>query len=214
MDLDIIEYLERTLEEELPGKTAHLKLSPVKDYYPEAPLDHKVACVLILLFPKYKKWHIIFVKRAANEGDNHSSQIGFPGGKLEESDYSHSDCALRETHEELGLDPSSVGIVGELSSIYVQASNFVVYPFVGFTSNEPEFILEPSEVEYIIECPLTDILDNRLIKNKSITLSNGTNIQDAPYFNIKNETVWGATAMMLSEFKEVLAKTLENLNSP
>jgi 8-oxo-dGTP pyrophosphatase MutT (NUDIX family) len=211
MDLDIIEYLERALEEELPGKTSHLKLSPLSNYYPETSNDYKIACVLLLLYPKNKKWHLLLVKRASNPNDNHSSQISFPGGKLEESDYSHSDCALRETFEEVGVDPSSIGIIGELSSIYIQASNFLVYPFVGFTSNEPEFIIDENEVEYVIEFPLNEILDPKLIKTKTIKLFNGLVIDNAPHFYFKNETVWGATAMMLSEFKDIISQSEEVL---
>ncbi|HMP30624.1 MAG TPA: CoA pyrophosphatase, partial [Saprospiraceae bacterium] len=137
----------------------------------------------------------------------HSAQISFPGGKLEDSDYSHSDCALRETHEEVGIDPSSVGIIGELSSIFVVASNFMVYPFVGFTSSEPNFEPDTDEVEYIIEVPLEQLLENKYIKRKSITVSNGTLIDNVPYFNFSGEVVWGATAMILSELKDILSKS-------
>jgi 8-oxo-dGTP pyrophosphatase MutT (NUDIX family) len=207
MDLDIIEYLERELEEDLPGESSHIKMAPLPNYRPTIKDDHKIGCVLILLYPKNKEWHLLLVKRAHNDSDNHSSQISFPGGKLEDSDYSYSDCALRETHEEVGIDPSSIGIVGELSSIYVQASNFMVFPFVGFTSSEPNFEPDSDEVEFIVEVPLEQLFETKLVKRKPITLYNGITIESVPYFNFCNEVVWGATAMILSELKDILEKS-------
>lgn len=207
MDLDIIEFLERELEEELPGEISHSKMYPISEYKPKISDDHKIGCVLILLYPKNNEWHLLLVKRAHNETDSHSAQISFPGGKFEEKDYGYSDCALRETHEEVGLNPSTIGVIGELSSVYVYASNYLVFPFVGFTSSEPNFEPEEDEVEYIIEVPLSQLLDNKNIKNKSMTLSGDRKIDNVPYFNFKNEVVWGATAMMLSELKDVLIKS-------
>jgi 8-oxo-dGTP pyrophosphatase MutT (NUDIX family) len=207
MDLDIIEYLERELEEDLPGESSHIKMAPLPNYRPTIKDDHKIGCVLILLYPKNKEWHLLLVKRAHNDSDNHSSQISFPGGKLEDSDYSYSDCALRETHEEVGIDPSSIGIVGELSSIYVQASNFMVFPFVGFTSSEPNFEPDSDEVEFIVEVPLEQLFETKLVKRKPVTLYNGITIESVPYFNFCNEVVWGATAMILSELKDILEKS-------
>lgn len=205
MDLDIIEYLERKLEEDLPGDISHQKMSPLPDHRYEIPDDHKLGCVLILIYPKKNEWHLLLVKRAQNETDNHSAQVSFPGGRFEETDYSYSDCALRETHEEVGLDPAQVGIIGELSSIYVFASNFLVYPFLGFTSIEPEFLPDTDEVEYILNVPLDDLMDSRNIKRKSMTLFNGVSVENVPYFNFSNEVVWGATAMILSELKDILS---------
>ena len=204
MDLDIIEYLERQLEEDLPGESSHRKMSPLPEKHFTVPDDHKLACVLILIYPKNNEWHILLVRRASSETDSHSSQISFPGGRFEDTDYSYSDCALRETHEEVGLDPSVVGIIGELSSLYVFASNFLVYPFVGFTSNEPEFLPDAGEVEYILEVPLKELMESRNVKKKSMTLSTGIAVDNVPYFNLNGEVVWGATAMILSELKDIL----------
>jgi 8-oxo-dGTP pyrophosphatase MutT (NUDIX family) len=205
MDLDIIEYLERRLEEDLPGENSHLKMSPIPELRYDVPDDHKLGCVLILIYPRNNDWNLLLVKRAQSETDNHSAQISFPGGRFEETDYSYSDCALRETYEEVGLDPSLVGIIGELSSIYVYASNFLVYPFLGFTSIEPEFTPDANEVEYILNVSLEELMDQKILKRKSITLFNGVTVDNVPYFNLNNEVVWGATAMILAELKDILA---------
>lgn len=204
MEIDIIEYLERVLEEDLPGRKAHQRMSPINPIPDYHTSESKVACVLVLLYPKGKKWHVLSVLRSENPNDAHSGQISFPGGKLEESDYSHSDCALRETQEEVGIDPSAIGVIGELSTIYVAASDYLVFPFVGFMTTEPDFEIESSEVTKIIDFPISLLQEDKFKKSKSIMTSFGM-LDNVPYYDIYGHTVWGATAMILSEFEQLLA---------
>lgn len=204
MELDIIEYLERVLEEDLPGAEAQLRMAPIKDLPATPSGANKIGCVLLLLYPKGKKWHLVLVQRSLNPNDAHSGQISFPGGRFEESDYSYSDCALRETQEEIGVDPSEIGIVGELSSIYVHASDYLVYPFVGFTTTEPDFEVESNEVTKIIDFPIALLGENKIKKSKSFTSNFGYDMDNVPYYDILGHEVWGATAMILSEFEHII----------
>lgn len=206
MDIHFIEDLERALEDELPGRGVQQTMIPYDLSQFDDLIDSgKVACVLILLYPKDKEWHLALLKRPShNMSDVHAGQIGLPGGKMEDSDYSYQDCALRETNEELGIDQSEIGIIGELTSVFAKASNHIVYPFVGFTIKEPEFSPQPTEVEQLIEMPLRDLLNPKLKKVKDIEISNGLVLKNTPYYDFEGHTIWGVTGMILRELEEVL----------
>jgi 8-oxo-dGTP pyrophosphatase MutT (NUDIX family) len=113
--------------------------------------------------------------------------------------------ALREANEEIGMDPEEVTIIGRLTELYIPPSNYLVQPFVGFTSISPVFNPQPTEVEKIIEIPVNQLLDERNVMEKEISVAG---IQfSAPSFVIDGTTIWGATSMILNEFKEILRKT-------
>ena len=98
MDIQFIERLERELEEELPGREAQFLMAPMERQQNfEIPDSHVLACVVALIFPKKKDWHVVLIERVSdNPNDHHAGQLSFPGGKFEEKDYSYQDCALRE----------------------------------------------------------------------------------------------------------------------
>jgi 8-oxo-dGTP pyrophosphatase MutT (NUDIX family) len=173
------------------------------------PKDARLANVLCLLYPKNGKWHIPLIQRVITEKDKHSGQISFPGGKMEPTDNSRQAGALRETNEEIGVPVSDISILGGLSSLYIPASNFQVYPFIGFMNYAPTFIPQESEVAEVVEVELEQLIHPATLKYKSITFRNNFNIKNVPYFDVNNKTVWGATAMMLSEFVEIV-KQIEN----
>jgi 8-oxo-dGTP pyrophosphatase MutT (NUDIX family) len=205
MDIQLIERIERELEEELPGQSAHLMMMPKqRQIIEEVPENHVKACVLALLFPKNKEWHITLIHRVSdNPNDPHAGQLSFPGGKLEDSDYSYQDCALRETEEELGINSSEIGIVGELSSLYVPVSNYLIYPFVGFMSSEPDFNPQKSEVTSVVTLPLEELLDPKNKKKKKIEIGDKV-LDDVPYYDIHQVPLWGATAMIISELEHII----------
>lgn len=208
MDIHFIENLERALEEDLPGKAAHQLMTPFDLSQFPVPEDYRIACVLILLYPRNKEWHIALLERPThNIHDLHAGQISLPGGKFEESDYSYQDCALREANEEIGVDQSKIGIVGELSSVYAKASNFMVYPFVGFTTSEPEFNAQPAEVAQIIELPLEILTNSKHKKTKDITASNNLILKNMPYYDYEGHTIWGVTGMILKELEEIIIQS-------
>ena len=162
--------------------------------------------VLVLLFPGRENAQPTFVVtlRPTYEGI-HSGQISLPGGRFELTDENLMQTALRETDEEIGMDPAEVTIIGQLTELYIPPSNYLVQPFVGFTSGSPVFNPQPKEVEQIIEIPVRQLLDEKNVREKEISVAG---IQfSAPSFVIDRTTIWGATAMILNEFKEILRKT-------
>jgi len=132
----------------------------------------------------------------------HSSQISFPGGKKEKADNNLKYTALRETEEEIGVLKTDITIIRELTKTYIPPSNFWVTPFIGFVQATPTFTTN-YEVEKIIEISISDLIDEKSLSYKNLTTSYMKNI-DVPCFKLNNYTVWGATAMILSEIKDLL----------
>jgi len=162
--------------------------------------------VLVLLFPGKEDAQPTFVVtlRPTYEGI-HSGQISLPGGRFELTDENLIQTALRETDEEIGVDPAEVTIIGQLTELYIPPSNYLVQPYVGYTSGSPVFHPQPKEVEQIIEIPVRQLLDKQNVVEKEISVAG---IQfSTPSFVIDGTTIWGATAMILNEFKEILRKT-------
>lgn len=206
---DFIKYVPKIEKETLLSFDAHLKMIPadrINSYVQETPeiFNPKRAAVLMLLYPKKSKTHIALIIRNSYTGV-HSSQIAFPGGKVELEDLSLMHTALRETHEEIGIHPDKIKVVKAFSEVYIPPSNFLVAPFLGICHSELEFQLQIEEVAGIIEFPLSDLISDATVVQKKITTSYANDI-DVPTFKIGDYHVWGATAMMMSELKEVLKK--------
>ncbi len=149
---------------------------------------------------------MLLILRKAYEGV-HSNQIGFPGGKAEDVDYDLMETALRETHEEVGVPPSEVEVIKELSEVYIPPSNFMVRPFMGVYSKPQPFVKQESEVERLVEVYLHDFLDESNHIEEVLSTSYAKNIH-VPAYKLNGYTVWGATAMMMSEIKELIQKVL------
>jgi 8-oxo-dGTP pyrophosphatase MutT (NUDIX family) len=203
--------LKRELEKPLPGKDVQLAMSSIKRIRElfEFSNENKAvkSSVLILLYPGLLKDSIrlVLILRPTYDGI-HSGQISLPGGKYEISDNDLRQTALRETKEEIGIDIHSVSIIGKLSPLYIPPSNHLVQPYVGFTSTAPDFSPDAKEVEKIIEIYLSDFLDDKNIRKKHILLQDGVSIF-APCYIIDGNTIWGATAMILNEFREIVKRT-------
>lgn len=159
------------------------------------------AAVLILLYPKKDEFHIVFMKRPSYPGV-HSNQVSLPGGRREAYETDLKQTALRETAEELGIEVSAIEILGQLTPLIIPVSSYKVVPFVGILSNEPSFSPDPEEVKYLLEVSVSDILDPAFIKHEYWDFQD-TKV-NVPFFNWKGEKVWGATAMILSEFIDIL----------
>jgi 8-oxo-dGTP pyrophosphatase MutT (NUDIX family) len=205
MDVSFIQDLEHRLSEDLPGEEAQNKMAPAgSEKYRVITPNHKVACVLALLYPKDKEWHLSLIERASKyPEDKHAGQISFPGGQLNDSDYSYEDCALRETYEEIGVSPDTVGILGSLTPIFVYVSNFLVHPFVGFTTEYPRFVKQESEVKDIIEIPVKHFLKPKNKGLVDITVRDVT-LKETPYYDVHGHQLWGATAMIISELEHII----------
>ena len=206
MEFPFISQIENRLKQTLPGVEAQFKMAP--SIRKPMPFDDMMknepvkSSVLILLYPKQGELAIVLIKR--NEYDGmHSNQISLPGGKMDATDLNEAETALREAEEETGVDAKDIQLLGQLTTFYVQPSNFIVYPFVGYIPYTPKFNPDANEVQFLIETKLNFIRNKDIVKKTDITVRNGIVI-NAPYYDVDGQVVWGATAMMLSEFITIL----------
>lgn len=208
---NFLKYVPKIAKESLPAALAHAKMAPIERLEQLNNLSYddllpKKAAVMMLFYPKESQTHLVLIVRNSYPGV-HSSQIAFPGGKVESFDLSMADTALRETEEEIGIAKSSIQIIKEFTEIYIPPSNFLVSPFLGICTSEPTFILQTDEVAGIIELPLSIFLDDNNVVIRKLSTSYAASI-DVPAFLVKEHVVWGATAMMMSELKETLKNVL------
>ncbi|MDZ4847417.1 MAG: CoA pyrophosphatase [Chitinophagales bacterium] len=192
----------------LPGHVAQEKMAP-EHRLPHAQWEHyfanaKKGGVLILFYPVQTTIHTVLIQRPHYEGV-HSGQVAFPGGAKEDADATMIETALREAEEEVGASRKSVQVIGQLTELYIPPSNFLITPVVGFSQQRPDFVLEANEVAGIIEPTLHELLDEKSAGIKKIQVRSDIAI-DAPYYDIQGRTVWGATAMMISELNEILKR--------
>ncbi len=197
---------------ELPGEAVQFKMAPMERLAELKRIAYKKntarkAGVLALFYPSEKnETHLALILRKTYKGV-HSAQIGFPGGKYEEEDDTLKETALRETEEEIGVKRSSVFVLKQLTDVYIPPSNFFVQPFLGITNSTPEFNLQEEEVENIIEVPLLHFMDDSIKTIQILSTSYAKNIE-VPAFTLNGHLVWGATAMMLNEIREMLKELL------
>lgn len=199
--------LREELSKPLPGVAAQLRMSPAVRRFPEACTPLKKSGVLLLLYPYKGSIYLVFIRRAEYKGI-HSGQISFPGGISAAGDNSLTHTALREAMEETGMPVKAAKIIGELTPLHIPVSNTDVYPFVATCQRRPAFVHDPSEVQYLIETSIDDLLDPVNSKTEKMVIA-GKEVE-VPYFDIHNHHIWGATAMILSEFLEIVKKVTRN----
>lgn len=181
------------------GWQAQLGMKPINRTRlrpPERPGNGRVGAVLILLYPVQDRPHLVLTRRRDDLG-HHAGQISLPGGRREGNE-SLAQTALRETEEEVGVPRTAVQILGELTSLYIPPSDFTVHPFVGWTPRQPRFRPEIAEVDQIIEVALEYLLQPSVQTVGAFTFSGKD--YPVPYYDVDGHRVWGATAMILSEF--------------
>jgi 8-oxo-dGTP pyrophosphatase MutT (NUDIX family) len=161
----------------------------------------KEASVMMLIYPKNNIPHFVLIERTQSTG-KHSGQIAFPGGKKEKRDADNSVTALRETEEEIGILMQQQQLIMPLTSIYIPPSNYMVYPYLAFAKAELQFTPQPSEVKSIVEIALTELLDHSNEKRATLSTSYMKKVS-VPCFYFGETMVWGATAMMLQEIKDL-----------
>lgn len=200
-----INHLENQLKLDLPGSAAHLKMASrirVEELMHSYDVSlAKPSSVLILLYQKENCIYTVLMKRQTYDGV-HSGQVSFPGGKKENNDFDLKETALREAHEEVGINAGDVKIIGSLSDLYIPPSNFLVTPYIGIQNLVPHLTPEKSEVAEILEVNLADLFREDVKGVKEIKVRGSQII--APYYSLNGHTVWGATAMILSELIDVI----------
>ena len=202
MKSKLIVKLTKVMNKKLPGKSSHeeMMVRPKQKFLKKKnPFN---AAVLILLYPFGNNWYFYLTKRTKTV-EHHKGQISLPGGMLEKGESSQ-EAAIRETYEELGIKAQVINIIGPLTPFYIPISGFNVFPFVGWIAKCPTLEIQSKEVSKVFAPSVSSLMNpqNRKIK-KSTILDQKVEI---PYFSLNNEIVWGATSMILSEFKSIVKR--------
>lgn len=195
------EDIEKALKGILPGEKSHRKMLPpnrVLKVTPEDKNQVKYSSVLLLLFQENDELYTCLIKRPSHM-KHHARQIAIPGGRIEKNE-TPIETALRETSEEIGIQAKHIKILGSLTEFYVEVSRFQIHPFVGWLNKKPTFKLNADEVEKAIIFPLKKLK----LPFNNIEMQTVSGKLNVPCINFDGEIIWGATAMILSEFSDVL----------
>jgi len=200
----------KKLLEDLPGDEAQSKMAPLgRKEYADSIKNYTESAVIILLVPSANGLLFPLIQRSSkNVNDKHAGQISLPGGKKDKTDANLIHTALRELEEEIGIPTKQVEILGSLSPLKVPVSGFIIHPVLGlFQANlSPVYKKQISEVDEILEITLSEFMDDQKVQYKDIKIREGVILKEVPYFHLSSKIVWGATAMILSEMKEILKK--------
>ncbi len=201
---ELTSRLERNLLGPLPGLAAQLRMVPEPrpgdKTYDEVEGSSLKAGILLLVLA-LDGVPCLLLTRRTDRVLHHPGQISLPGGEQHPGESSE-ETAIRETEEELGIDLGGCRILGALTPLYIPPSNYCVYPFVALSERSHLFRPHPAEVAEVIEAPLAELLDPR---NRRVEIwpLHGKPVR-VPFFEVRGNKVWGATAMILAEFLAVL----------
>lgn len=191
----------------LPGIKAHQSMAPLGRIIDPEQLNntdsYRHSAVGIHCYPINNQLHFLLIQRPDYDGA-HSGQIAFPGGKKEEEDSTLEVCARRESQEEVGIDSNEGILLGQLTEVYIPVSRFIVVPFVFFHEEQPQLTLDQREVSSVLEPSISQLLSDHIIASTDMTVGNGMKLRNVPYYLLNDRIVWGATALILSEFRELL----------
>ncbi len=206
---EFVSLLSHRLRAPLPGPKAHEPLRAVPMGAVRPNFEHqsppKPGSVLILLYPDQGLIKFPLTQRPEYSGA-HSGQVSFPGGKAEEGE-TREQTALREGEEEIGINRKHIEVIGRLTDFFVIPSNFMVTPIVAIQRMRPIFTPDSFEVVRVLEGDVENLIREDAVRTKEITAAKIYQLQ-APHFLIDNEIVWGATAMMLNEFRSIVKEIL------
>lgn len=203
----LIEKLKISCQDDLPGKTAQnmlLAKPQVKIAFSNS-VEHAIpSAVLILLYPYQDDIHFILTERT-NEVQHHKGQISLPGGSWENGEQLH-ETALRETEEEIGIPADKTKIIYELTPLFVKVTGYMIHPFVAYITQKPHIVPDQNEVNNVFTASISELMDPA---NQLTELWTIREIPvDVPFFKFGKYKVWGATAMILSEFRYCLKEIL------
>lgn len=195
------ENIAKALEGKLPGSKSHQKMLPQNRALKVMPEDInrvKYSSVLLLLFLENNELTACLIKRPLHM-KHHGGQIALPGGKIEIGETAIN-TALRETYEEIGIQPNQIELLGSLTEFYVEVSRFQIQPFVGWLQKKPEFMLNYNEVDKMVLLPIGKFKS----PFNEVELQTVSGKLTVPCIKYNDEIIWGATAMILSEFSDIL----------
>jgi 8-oxo-dGTP pyrophosphatase MutT (NUDIX family) len=200
-----ISDIKLNLANPLPGKTSHIKLAPYTARLEAViPKDVFEAAVLILLYKKEDKIYFPLITRQShNPNDVHRGQIALPGGRKDLEDEGTHITSIRECSEEIGVQKEHIEILGSLTPVYIPISHHHVFPYVGFYQGSLEFTLQANEILDIHEIELNELLEINNRKLKELWTSEGK-LKEVPTIELHQLIIWGATAMILEEFSDVI----------
>ena len=201
-----IGLVRRALGLPLPGWPAQILMGPRRRVELVPPARYLDGGVLVLLYPHQGALTLVLTRRSDHLAA-HSGQVSFPGGLCEPDDASLAATALRETREELGLEPGRLELLGPLTPLEIPVSGYRIHPWVAHAATRPSFRPDPVEVAELIEVPLAHLLDPATCALETWTIR-GQEVE-VPFFRVGSHKVWGATAMVLSELVVLLRKAAE-----
>lgn len=200
----VVDRLRRRLSEPLPGLAAQLRMAPNPRMWPEPQAVLRPAAALLLIYPHEGAWHIPLTVRGSTLR-HHTGQVSLPGGRLDHADETVEQAALREAQEEIGVAPHTVEIIGRLTPVPIAVSGHLLQPVVGVGEDRPAFIIAASEVERLIEFPITRLLEPGAVGSEQrVRPAAPRAVQIVPYFDADGTRIWGATAMVLAEFAAIV----------
>lgn len=206
---NLLELLSTQLKLPLPSKEAIKMMFPNIKALPESLPDNvRMSAVMVLLYIKNNEWHLLTIRRTT-DGNAHSGQISFPGGRYENEDEDYLATALRETYEEIGIEPEKITPLGALSPVYIVVSNYHVHPFVGYWDASGQFNISPNEVQEVLEIPLSNLFSSQAKVQTEIETPTQPNFKRKvnAYQIEDNITIWGATAIIIAELELLLRQT-------
>ena len=207
MEKVTIQHIKEQLSKELPGEEAHVEMSPIGGGRSSIEIQkvnhYKESAVAMVIFQQQDELQCVLMQRNQYLGV-HSGQVCFPGGKREDIDSDLKQTALRETIEEIGLELNAFEWLGDLTPVFIPVSGHHVQPYVFFYHETPTFYPDEREVAEVITFPLIDLFSDHTIQSTTIELSSNRTLKDVPYYAIREKIVWGATALILHEFKNAL----------
>ncbi len=206
-------FIKERLQDTLPGEHAHREMAPLGRYsISPKNLNPKKAGVAVVYTPDEDLGSIIFIQRSTVLEDVHSGQISFPGGKFDAKyDNDLLDCALRELREEIGLSLSQENFLGPLSELFIPVSNFMVFPYVLLLKSRLEVMeIDRREVSEVFELPVSHLLQEANVDRREMVTSTGVKIKDVPCYTFRDKIIWGATAMITSEFLRIFKESTKH----
>ena len=190
----------------LPGLSEQLTMAPAihKQLLNKPIINAKKAAVICLFFEGMHGETCFYLIRRSSYPGVHSNQVGFPGGQIDSVDQTPWEAAKRELWEELGISPQKVTQIREITPLYIPPSHFWVDCFLAYSKSQTELILDPNEVKEVISVSLAEFIN----AIKSFTKQVESKGVETPIYMLSDNTVWGATAMMLAEIKSIISQAL------